>query len=302
MTHMALAPFIGVDWGSTHVRAFRYADDGAIVETRRGAQGAAGRPRDQYEPALVELLGDWLDATPQRIIVCGMAGAREGWIEAPYLACPRRFSDLAGALAAPETHLPVRIVPGLSCVSVDGVHDVLRGEETQMLGALIDAPMLVVTPGTHSKWALIVDGAVQGFRTYMTGEIFALLSTHSALSRTLDTAAPFDPAAFDAGAARALKGAALSHLAFGVRAESLFGALTPQAAKSYLSGLVIGAEIADGLRASEHTHLCLIGADDITALYQRVLALAEQRDVKLINGEHAAARGLWRIASAGGAI
>jgi 2-dehydro-3-deoxygalactonokinase len=248
---MALAPFIGVDWGSTHVRAFRYAEGGGVVETRRSASGAAGRPRDQYEPALRDLLGDWLDAKPKRIVVCGMAGAREGWIEAPYLACPCPLSELSAALARPDTALPVWIVPGLSTVALDGVHDVLRGEETQMLGVLIAAPALIVTPGTHSKWARVVNGVVESFRTFMTGEFFALLCAHSALARTLAASAPFDAAAFEKGVTRALNGDVLSHLVFGVRAEGLFGALTAQAAKSYLSGLVIGAEIADARRSDQ---------------------------------------------------
>jgi 2-dehydro-3-deoxygalactonokinase len=298
---MNLSPFIGIDWGSTHLRAFRYANDGAVLETRRASQGAAGRPRDQYEPALRDVLGDWLDAAPKRIIVCGMAGAREGWIEAPYLACPRRLADLPEALATPDANLPVSIAPGLSTLSDDGVHDVLRGEETQMFGALQEHSSLVVTPGTHSKWAYVSDGVVHRFRTYMTGELFALLSTQSALARTIDPSASFDALAFEQGARRALSGGALSHVAFGVRAEALFGALTPPAAKSYLSGLLIGVEVADALKANDGVSIAVIGADDIVGLYQRALALAGGRAVIAINGEQAAAKGLWRIANARGA-
>lgn len=168
-----------------------------------------------------------------------------------------------------------------------------------MLGAWVKTPAFFVTPGTHSKWARVVDGVVQGFRTYMTGEMFALLCAHSVLARTLDMSAPLDASAFDKGVARALKGETLSHIVFGARAESLFGALTPQAAKSYLSGLVIGAELADALQSNDAPQIRLVGAEDILSLYQRALTLAGQTNVSAISGEDAAARGLWQIANEG---
>jgi len=289
---------IGVDWGSTHIRAFRFDDRGNVAETRRASRGAAGLAPNAYEGALRDLLCDWLDA-PATILICGMAGSREGWIEAPYLSCPCNLSALSGTLVSAPGRLDAHIVPGLTTQDENGLHDVLRGEETQILGAQPEHDAWLITPGTHSKWAELRDGAVTRFRTYMTGEVFRLLAAQSALSKTLDNDAAFDGSAFDLGATRGLDGGAITHLSFAVRAQALFGALSPQAAKSYLSGLLIGAEIADGLRLAEQRPIVVVGAEDIASIYQRAFALAAVREVTLVNGETAAARGLWRLAQKG---
>lgn len=295
----AATNLIGIDWGSTHVRAFRFDASGAVVQTRRGARGARGLAPSAYEGALIELLGDWLDTKPTKIIICGMAGSREGWIEVQYLACPCKLAALSDLLVRAPGALPAFLVPGLSTRGADGIHDVLRGEETQMLGVAEEGHAWLITPGTHSKWAEIRDGEIVRFHTYMTGELFSLLGSHSVLKRSLDVEGAFDAGVFDQGATRALEGGALTRLAFAVRAQFLFGALSPAGAKSYLSGLLIGVEIADALRQKTLDRFVLIGASDITQLYQRALALAGAADVSVVDGEHAAAHGLWRIAHGG---
>src|SRR5215831_10450220 len=158
-------PVIGVDWGGSNLRAFRFDAEGRVTETRTSPLGVfrlAGRP---FEEALGSVIGAWrtaaAGASPQ-ILMCGMIGARGGWVEADYIPCPAGLEAVAGRMARFETRLgTVRIAPGLSTVSAGGLHDVLRGEETQILGAIDPgAPALVVAPGTHSKWCRISAGKV----------------------------------------------------------------------------------------------------------------------------------------------
>jgi 2-dehydro-3-deoxygalactonokinase len=292
------AAIIGVDWGSTHVRAFRFGEDGAVLETRRGEGGSSGLAPGDYEAALHRLLGDWLDEAPEKIIVCGMAGSREGWIEAAYVAAPCALSAVADALVRAPSALPVYIAPGLIIRNADGVPDVMRGEETQILGALDSADAAwAVAPGTHSKWVELSDRRVSRFHTYMTGELYRLMATQSVLARQIDARAPWNEAAFDRGVARALEGSALPRLLFGARAQVLAGDLRPADSGSYLSGLLIGAEIADAARFAALTApVLLIGAADITAPYRRALAQAGASRIRVVDGEAAAARGLWRLA------
>ena len=225
-----------------------------------------------------------------------MAGSREGWIEARYLACPCTLSTLSHALVQAPGAMQALIAPGLYSQDARGIHDVLRGEETQILGAQDGEDAWFITPGTHSKWVEFRNGAITKFHTYMTGEFFRLLASHSVLSRTLDPNGVFDPDAFENGVTRGLAGGALSKIAFAVRAEALFNVLAPPAAASYLSGLLIGAEIADGLSLSNGNRLVLIGARKIADLYLKALRLAGVSDVVVVDGEAASARGLWSIA------
>ena len=287
---------IGVDWGSTHVRAFRFDDAGGVIETRHSDRGAAGLAKDAFESAAEDLLAGWLTGSADKIVICGMAGSREGWIEAPYLACPTSLRTLSKGLVHVPGAMPALIVPGLCTVDPGGVHDVLRGEETQIAGAQGGGDACFITPGTHSKWIELRDGVISRFHTYMTGEFFKLLSTRSVLARTLEVDAAFDPAAFEQGAMRGLQGDALTKTAFAVRAQSLFNALTPGGAACYLSGLLIGSEIADGLSFAAGRRLVLIAAREIGDLYLKALAFAGVSDFAFVDGEAASATGLWNMA------
>ena len=207
-----------------------------------------------------------------------MAGSKQGWVEAPYCACPAGFYDVAMQLRwidDPALLLPTALVPGLSCAhpsTVPGlatVPDVMRGEEVQILGAMFLGgwrDRLCILPGTHSKWAWVRDGRVTTFRSYMTGEFYALLSQHSLLARTVDTQAPFDPAAFALGLARTREGGSLLHHAFGARTLSLFDRMQAGPLASYLSGLVIGDELR-GLEATKAASVTLIGLHALTTRY-----------------------------------
>lgn len=283
---------IGVDWGTTNLRAWRFQGDGTVAEMRRGATGIGAMPDRNFAQLLRTKIGDWLDGD-SRVILGGMIGSRNGWREVPYLACPASLDALAAA------SLPVDfgganawIAPGLHHRTVGGINDVMRGEEVQLLGAGV-AQGTVVLPGTHSKWASMDGGAIMGFRTFMTGELYALLCRHSFLAQSIEGDAP-DPAAFAKGVDRALADPAISALLFTVRTEGLFDEIAPTALADYLSGLLIGAEIARGIDSASGP-IAIIAEAALAERYATAFARAGIADTTRIDGNDAAAAGLWAI-------
>lgn len=290
---------IGLDWGTSSLRAFRLDGAGQIEKTRHRPWGIRQLPDGGFDAALSAITDGW-PALPR--LACGMVGSRNGWHEMPYLDLPAGAMEIGRALGhlAAADGMDVHIAPGLR--DPHGP-DVMRGEETQLVGALALRPALAeasswILPGTHSKWATVRDGAVTGFRTLMTGELFALLQQHSILG-TGTTATTTNPEAFtrgvvatrDSGAA-----GALSRL-FSARTLMLDGSLAPDAVPDYLSGLLVGEEfraaIADGLARSD-TPLQLIGDATLCERYRRA---ATHFDIELDPAlENAAAHGLWHLA------
>lgn len=266
--------WIAADWGTSQLRVFAMGAEG-IAEERSSARGMGSLTPAEFEPALLELIGEWLGAGEMQIVVCGMAGARQGWAEAPYRKVP--CAPVAkGAFTVPpltDPRLKVQILPGLSQARPA---DVMRGEETQIAGALALHPGfdgVICLPGTHSKWARISAGEVTAFQTFMTGELFALLSSQSVLRHGMGgpDAGP-DDAAFAEGLAEALANPArLTARLFALRAEGLLEGLAPAAARARLSGLLIGTELA----ASRHwwlgADIMIIGAPALAASYGAAL-------------------------------
>lgn len=284
---------VGVDWGSSNLRAYRFGPDGEVLDRRESARGAARLQRGEFAGVLGETLDGWLEADTL-VVLAGMVGARAGWHEAPYLACPANPDELAAAALRVED-APARcfIVPGLSARGATGVANVMRGEETQILGSGL-ADGTIVLPGTHSKWATVAGGRITGFSTIMTGEMYALLRNKSLLGQLAEGDAP-DEAAFTLGAQRALDNpAGVLPLLFSARADVLLGSLAAEAVASYLSGLLIGGEVA-AMRESTQGGLVLICNAALAARYRVVLALAGTADVTVIDGADAVAHGLWRI-------
>ncbi|UFN47196.1 2-dehydro-3-deoxygalactonokinase [Roseomonas sp. OT10] len=288
---------IGVDWGTSSFRAWRLGAEGEVLDRVAAPQGILNVAAGAFPEVLRGLIGPWLEQGETLVLVCGMAGSRQGWVEAPYLPCPADARALAGAL----TPLPFEgarawMVPGLSAEDESGVPEVMRGEETKILGLLRRLPpgrSLVLSPGSHSKWAVLEDGRVLGFATQFTGEGFAALSTHTILARGLDRAAPPDWDAFDTGLARARQPGGLLHHLFGVRTLGLFDRLPPAAAASYLSGLLMGHEVAATLPEGTK-QVFVVGDGGLMARYARALAAAGADAVQV--GEEAAAEGLFQIA------
>lgn len=303
MSGQALRPLVALDWGTSSLRGARLAGDGSVVEERAFPRGILSVPPGGFPAVFAEHFGDWMRTPGALCLISGMAGSQQGWLEAPYCPCPAGFDELTQRLAwvAPGR---IAIVPGLS-FEADGAPDVMRGEETQVFGALrlLDATdALIVLPGTHSKWVQVRAGRIESFATLMTGEFYALLRRHSILARTLPAEgaelheAPnvdLNNAAFDAGVACALRSASLLHTAFSVRSLALFKRLQPAQAPSYLSGLVIGEELRSRslVRGSQ---VVIVGDAGLTDRYARALAQCHVGAQRL--GAQASWRGLHEIA------
>jgi 2-dehydro-3-deoxygalactonokinase len=267
---------IAIDWGTSSLRGALIEADGRVAEVRAFARGILTVDAGGFPAVFETCFGDWM--TPDALcLIAGMAGSQQGWQEAPYCPCPAGFDDVAARLkwVVPDR---IAIVPGLS-VDTDGIPDVMRGEETQIFGALQmlglqNAPLVrLVLPGTHSKWVTVTDSKITHFSTWMTGEFYALLHRHSILARTLPAnEPPPDADAFAQGVRYALRGEGLLHTAFSTRTLALFKRMAPDALPSYLSGLVIGEELR-GQSLTRGDSVVIVGADALVARYEQALAL-----------------------------
>ncbi len=314
---MTCANLIGLDWGTSSLRAYLFGADGSVLARREAAAGIQAITDGGFRQAFESLCADWLQQTPGLpVIACGMIGSRQGWREAQYAPTPAGFAELASAMLAIDDAAGRRfqIVPGVCTVGASGTHDVIRGEETQVVGALSRLGMqqaTIVLPGTHSKWVRVRDGRIAEFRTYMTGELFAVLARHSILGRLFiepegRNTPPGEDRAFLDGLTRASADpGGLTSLLFSVRAEGLFARYDGQALPAYLSGLLIGAEIAHA-RANRadapdrDDPTLLVGADALVERYAVALRLAgiEARSVP----DAPVAEGLLALARSAGLI
>lgn len=300
---------IGLDWGTSTLRAFRIGTEGSVLERREGPSGILAVPDGDFEGTLLRFAGDWLQAEPDvPVLASGMITSRQGWVETPYLDCPAGLGELARGLVVHRLRngRPLHFVPGLVCRTSGDAPDVIRGEETQVVGALAgsDARRLFVLPGTHSKWTLCEGGRVLRFATFLTGELFAVLRRHSILGRTMEGDG-FDDAAFAAGVRAGFADfgptGGLLHRLFGVRTRGLFGELAPEVAPSFLSGLLIGSELREAVAIwGRHTATELVGSWQLVARYERAFALLGVPS--RICPEDTVARGHFRIARAAGLL
>lgn len=299
-----MKPLIAVDWGTSSLRGAWMDAAGHVVEERAFERGILTVTSGEFPAVFDACFGDWMKANDALCLMSGMVGSQQGWLQAPYCACPAGFEEVAAKLAWLKPGR-LAIVPGLVCdhaglpdvKRLQRIPDVMRGEETQVFGALQllglqDA--LLVLPGTHSKWVRVQAGRIQSFATFMTGEFFALLRQHSILSRTLPAGdSAFDSEAFDQGVTLALRGNSLLHTAFSTRTLALFERLPVTAQSSYLSGLVIGEELrAQTLPAN--AQVVVIGSEALTTRYQHALALQGVAAQRV--GSEATWAGLWAIA------
>ncbi|HLZ77361.1 2-dehydro-3-deoxygalactonokinase [Phenylobacterium sp.] len=291
------AEVLACDWGTTNLRAWTLDGQGAVIAQRDFRLGVAklapGEAARRFQAEVRPALG----AEGLPAILCGMIGSNIGWATAAYVDCPAGLADLAGRLTVAADG--VRIAPGLRCEGIAGAPDVMRGEETQILGWLAQHPErrrgrhLLCHPGTHAKWVLIEDGRVVRFITAMTGELFAVLGAHSLLA---SDAPADDDVAFEAGVAAAGAGDALAARLFSARSRVVGGQADAASTPSYLSGLLIGAEIAavPALLGEGTSHAALLGDPALCARYARAL---RQRGVEaeIFDGETAAIAGLWAL-------
>lgn len=285
---------IAVDWGTSNFRAFRLDEKGAILERRSSPLGILRIGGAGFTETLKSQIGAWLHAGETRILLCGMVGSRQGWMEAPYLPCPVGSHDLAkGVVKVPFDGAEALLVPGVVGPDSDGVPEVMRGEETEAMGILdsCGGEGIACFPGTHTKWITLQERRITSFVTCMTGELYEALRSCTILKRTMVADAPFDEQAFHRGVDRSKDSGGLLHHLFGVRTLTLRNLLKDEASPSYLSGLLIGHEVRSSMPEPAFVHL--VGAVDLCSYYAR--AIQACGGSSSIKDEDAAARGLAAI-------
>ena len=294
---------LALDWGTSSLRGYAMASDGSVISQRAQTLGIMYVADGDFPGALRQFCGDWLDDAPAAaLIASGMIGSKQGWREAPYCPCPTNAASIAASIIAVNSvgGRTLRIVPGVSQVDIaSDVPDVMRGEETQIIGAVPDAGThLVVLPGTHSKWASVNNGVIEHFSSWMTGEVYAALTGHTILGRLIRTDAPHDDEAFARGVRYGFdEPAQLLSRIFSARTLGLFERLEPAALASYLSGMLIGAEIGGATGMSgEPAGVLLLGSKPLTDRYRSACSVVGL--TASIGSESSAAHGLYRLARA----
>jgi 2-dehydro-3-deoxygalactonokinase len=300
--------YVAVDWGTSSFRLWLVGEDGGVVAERRSGEGMTAAARTGFPEVLASHLSAVSAPAGLPVLICGMAGAKQGWIEAGYLDTPAALSDIpTAAVRIPGVEADIRILPGLAQRDATAP-DVMRGEETQLLGAaetLGNGDHLVCMPGTHSKWVRLSGGRVQGFSTFMTGELFEAIARNTILSHAIGEAGAIAAgnAAFRTAVTRMVENPALAtSQLFSVRAGSLISGLSPDDAKARLSGTLIGLEIAGALSlVAAGTPVALVASGGLGALYGEALSAAGitpsviDADSAVRNGLAAGAKALWSL-------
>ena len=267
---------IACDWGTSNLRVYRLGPNAKIIEKRDFSAGITAIKNRKFEDTFMKATQDWLhEYADIPITISGMAGSRQGWIEAPYLPCPTNVLTIANNLT-PIRLRSGRIVwltPGLSYTNSDGLPDVMRGEEVQILGALstINSEKITIClPGSHSKWATVVGEDVTEFNTYITGELFEAIKSHTIVGAMIDPNS-WDEKAFIEGIKFSASTNNILNQLFAVRAKGLFNQLTTATAGAFLSGLLIGHELEAALAGARFRKVYLIGHGQLTNLYHTTL-------------------------------
>lgn len=295
---------IAIDWGTSSFRAWLLGAGGAVLDEVLSGPGILSVPDGHFDAALEAALGHWLSTNPDLpVIASGMITSRNGWIETPYLPLPLDARSLADALTAHITKRGRRLhfVTGVVRNSASGLPDVMRGEETEIIGHLAASATdkgLFVLPGTHSKWARVENGRLTSFDTCMTGEVFAVLREHSILGRLIHDG-PFAAEAFRRGLEAGRADGALLTRIFSARSLVLMDRLQSGEIADYLSGLLIGDEVAKALLTTEGP-VTIIGRGDLAERYRFALTDAGAEAVLAAPGM--ARAGLWEIARLAGVI
>lgn len=304
---MTISSLIGIDWGTTSFRAWTIDSKGNINQQIEQQAGILSITDRNFEDVFETSIGSWLKENPKLpIVVSGMITSRNGWYETPYLSLPVQSSDLAAALVPFRTkhNREIFFVTGIVQNIDNGIPDVMRGEETELIGAIAKSKSsdgLYILPGTHSKWVLVKQGAITRFETYMTGELFALLCQHSIIGRLIE-AGPWSKKIFSQGINEAgREQRSILSIIFSARTLALFGRITGNEISDYLSGLLIGSEVTAGLnKQGKPSTVTLIGRGD---LLNRYTIAFQENGVEVISAKSGmACRGLFEIASKAGLI
>jgi 2-dehydro-3-deoxygalactonokinase len=286
---------IAIDWGTSNFRAFRLGAAGEIIERRSSTDGVLRVQEGLFAEAMLKQVGDWLAAGESRILLCGMVGSRQGWVEAKYLPCPVGIADIADSvIRVPFEGAEVLLIPGVIGADSYGVPEVMRGEETAAMGILdtCGGNGLICLPGTHSKWINLSDRVIESFTTCMTGEVFAALRKCTILARTMTSDVALDNQAFLRGVTRSADAGGLLHHLFSVRTLVLMNRLKEEDSASYMSGLLIGHEVHAAMPPGTHVHI--VGAEQLCTLYAHAINACGGSST--LEDENAVARGLAAIA------
>lgn len=296
---MPNANFIVADWGSTNIRAFLYINH-KLVESKKSDQGITKVQGQNCAQVFKELCQPWLDKYGKLpCVLAGMVGSINGWVDAPYLDCPVTLSELDKYLCdvPNEFGTTIKVVPGLDIKDSDN-YNVMRGEEIQLAGALKIKPLsYYLMPGTHCKWVKLNGSTVESFRTVMTGELHNILLNHSLVGMGAGIQENNDQAFTDGLKFGFTENNILPHL-FEVRGQRIVGNLNPAHVKDYLSGLLIGSEVASMLKlfnAPTGSTIGLIGNDFLNQRYKQALSLAQINAIE-INGDQAFIEGILPLA------
>jgi 2-dehydro-3-deoxygalactonokinase len=272
------------DWGTTSLRAALVDRQGKVtarIETQRGIRFIKD---GAFESDLMAAIGPWLEKYGALdVVALGMITSKNGWVEVPYVPCPADVPGLARGTV--RRMLPngsqLLFLAGINDPSGRPFPDVMRGEETQIIGYGLKTAATIVLPGTHSKWAQITPGRIERFQTFITGEIYALLSTHSFIGNVGDGAGDaMNRPAFIRGVTTAKgapgQSAAFLSLLFSARTGMLCNALNPGDIRDYVSGMVIGHEFREAcdlgwFKAGDT--IGIVGNDGLNARYDRAAKL-----------------------------
>lgn len=290
--------WIAVDWGTTNLSVWAINSADEVVDSASSASGMSKLQPDEFEGALLNLISPWLlEEERAQIVACGMVGAKQGWREVPYTTCPvnlRGTSVPSTLIETKDKRFDLHIVHGLACADP---HSVMRGEETQIAGFLSQNPSfegLICLPGTHSKWVTVENGVVMHFETFMTGELYELLTTQSVLRHSFHNSALDEPT-FDISVQEsAADPRKLFKSLFSIRAQSLLTQTTSSVLIAKVSGLLIGQELGLALEAADNCQIALIASGRAGHRYQRAFA-ALNVDAQIVNSDEVVLAGLQGI-------
>ena len=296
---MSNRSWIAVDWGTSNLRAWHVSATGAILDQAQSDQGMATLEQAGFETALLALITDWLPKDQvTSVIACGMVGARQGWIEAPYVAAPCPPPGMAQSVVAPvrDPRISLQILPG---VMQNAPPDVMRGEETQIAGFLATEPQfdgVLCMPGTHTKWVRISAGEIVSFQTFMSGEMFAILSQHSVLKHSVGTG--WDRDAFAQAVSDGIaRPQALAARLFALRAAGLLSGMSPDTARASLSGYLIGLELAGSRPYWLGQDVVVVGKTGLADNYAQAL-IDQGATARMIDADGITLAGLGRAHAA----
>lgn len=294
---------IGIDWGTSSLRAFLIGAEGEVLDQLSNPQGIMHVENGDFEGVFRELVADWVKDTGLPVIASGMITSRNGWVETPYLQVPSGVRELADALVSHQMSdgMTVTFVTGMT-TERGGSPDVMRGEETQIIGASAFGVSdgVFVLPGTHSKWITVQNNRIEDYATFMTGEVFAALRHHTILG-TLMSEGPFQEGAFRKGCAAGLiSGSRLLHDLFSVRTLPLFGKISGDMVEDYLSGMLIGAELKGIDPESIIDPVTIVGRSDLADRYEIAMSVAGLKTQRA--PDDIVAQGHFLIARAAGLV